>query len=65
MITTQKEIRENFWQEYPEADRRKIKNYAGDGLMYKTDTRVLFVDYVDYLQKSGEISEALAQRVTL
>ena len=32
---------------------------------YPTDTRCAFVDYVDALQKSGEISEALAARATL
>lgn len=59
MMTTQKQIRAAFWQEHPELSRKKI---SGD---YPTDTRVAFVDYVDYLEKSGVISETLAQRATL
>jgi len=44
---------------------RKIRDYSGNGRMHNTDTRCAFVDYVDMLARSGEISESLAQRVTL
>ncbi len=64
-ITTQREIRRRFWQDHPTAKRRKITNYAGTGKMHVTNTRCAFVDYVDYLSKSGLIGPELAQRVTL
>lgn len=65
MITTQAALRAAFWQAHPDADRRLIKNYAGDGKMYCTDTRVAWVDYVDHMQRDGQISEGLAERATL
>ena len=68
MFTTQKQVRDQFWLEYsgvPGISRRKIRNYSGNGTMYNTDTRCAFVDYLDYLSKSGMISEALADRATL
>lgn len=64
-ITNQRELRKLFWHENPGLDRRRIKNYAGDGLMYRTDTRVAFVDFVDQLVKEGRISPELAERATL
>jgi hypothetical protein len=64
-MTTQKQIRAAFWATFPNLPRRKIRDYAGTGRMYQTDTRCTFVDYVDELQRAGEISEALANRVTL
>ena len=63
--TNQKQIRAAFWDAFPNLPRRKIRDYAGTGLMYPTDTRCAFVDYVDGLQRAGEISEALADRATL
>lgn len=63
--TTQAQVRAAFWQEHPNLPRRKIRDYSGKGKMHVTDTRCAFVDYVDYLEKSGLISQALAQRVTL
>ena len=64
-MQTQKEVRAAFWATHPEADRKKIADYEGTGKMYCTDTRCAFIDYVDYLCRSGEISEKLAERVTL
>ena len=64
-ITTQRQIRREFWESHPNLPRRKIRNYSGNGLMYQTDTRCAFTDFVDYLSKSGDISEALADRATL
>ena len=70
MMTTQKQIRAAFWTAHPTADRHRYPardwtredNTRRD---YCTDTRCAFVDFVDHLARSGEISEALAQRVTL
>lgn len=63
--TNQKQVRALFWQTFPNADRRKITDYSGKGKMYRTDTRCLFVDFVDMLERSELISQALAERVTL
>ncbi len=65
-ITTQSALRAAFWdsaQYHINCDtitRRKLRN--GD---YTTDTRCAFVDFLDMLARDGQISEALAQRVTL
>ena len=59
MITTQAELRREFWRQHPNLDRKKVN---GD---YKTDTRVAFCDFIDHMARSGEISDALAQRATL
>lgn len=63
--TTQTQVRAAFWEVHPEATRRKITNYSGTGKMHCTDTRCAFVDYVDALCRNGDISDDLAQRVTL
>lgn len=62
-MTTIKQVRESFWASFPEFAQEYRKTYRQN--QYKTDIRVAFCDYVDYLQKSGEISESLAYRVTL
>jgi len=59
-ITTQRQLRAEFWQEHPTAHRGKLRD--GD---YTTDTRCAFVDWLDMLAKNGDISEDLAQRATL
>ena len=64
-ITTQKALRAEFWEMFPDLDRKKITNYSGNGKMFRTDTRVAFVNFVDMLNKDGDISEALAFRATL
>ena len=63
--TTQKQIRAAFWESHQDLPRRKITNYAGNGKMYQTDTRCAFCDFVDALNKNGEISDQLANRATL
>lgn len=65
MMTTQKQVRRAFWNDNPGLSRRKITSFDGKGKMYTVDTRCAFVDFVDYLQHSGKISEALADKVTL
>jgi hypothetical protein len=65
MYTTQRQIRALFWATFPDLPRKKIRDYSGTGLMYQTDTRVTFVDFVDELCRDGEISDQLADRVTL
>ena len=66
-MTTQKQIRAAFWRDHPKMKYRARQRGTfskGQNAQY-TDTRCAFVDYVDSLRRSGEISEALAQRVTL
>ena len=62
---TSREVRCAFWRDHPHLSRKKITDYSGTGKMYTTDTRCAFVDYVDALSKSGLVSEAVANRVTL
>lgn len=66
MMTTQKQIRAAFWVwgGNGEAPRRFSRKRGRDG-DYSTDTRCAFVNFVDMLQRDGQISEKLAQRVTL
>ena len=69
-MKTQKDIRASFWATHPDLPRRRYR-YAWTQsdktaeLVYPVDTRCAFVDYVDQLQQSGEISESLALRATL
>jgi hypothetical protein len=67
MLTTQAEVRAAFWCAHlgmeDEARRRRTRS-KGQNAQF-TDTRCAFVDYVDHLQKSGDITQALADRVTL
>ncbi len=62
-MTTQASVRDSFWNIYTQfqGDYRSRKRQND----YKADIRMAFVDFVDDLQKSGQISEALASRVTL
>lgn len=64
-ITTQKQLRHEFWATFPELPKRKITNYSGNGKMHCTDTRCAFNDWIDMLSKDGDISQALASRATL
>ena len=58
-ITSQRILRREFWAQHPTADRSKRH---GD---YLTDTRCLWVEYIDAMQRDGTITEALAKRATL
>ena len=60
-ITTQREIRAFFWQDYPRGTRRP----GWTQNQYPTDIRVAFCDFVDHLRRGEEISKALANRATL
>ncbi len=64
-FTTQRQVRRAFWAENHGIlpDRRTVR--MGDERCYPADTRTAFVDYVDHLARAGQISEALASRVTL
>lgn len=65
-MKTISEVRRAFWSEcgFNWVVESRIK-HKRPGKDWRCDVRCAFVDYVDMLQKSGFISEALAQRVTL
>ena len=66
VFTTQRELRTAFWLTHPELNRRKIKVLTdGRASYYKTDTRCAFVDWIDRLERNGDISSELAFRATL
>ena len=64
-MTTQAQIRKAFWEAYPNADRKKIKDDSGKGRCYSVDTQTLFVEYVNAIRWAELISEDLAFRVEL
>jgi hypothetical protein len=66
-MTTQKQIRESFWETFP-----KLEAYArGAGTKSKPQNsqpvaiRAAFCDFVEMLASDGTISQELAQKVTL
>jgi len=61
MITTQRELRTAFWLEFPEFKR--VRGWTQN--QYPAEVRQTWCDYVDTMQRNGQISEALAQRATL
>ena len=60
-ITTQTALRKEFWSENPELTRLAGATQND----YNTDTRVAWIDFVDYMARAGSISQALASRATL
>jgi hypothetical protein len=62
MYTTQKQIRAAFWQGFPLGHPWRKRLKCGD---YCTDCRCEFSDFVNMLARDGQISKALADRVTL
>ena len=70
MMTNQAKIRAAFWAAHPTANRKRYpaRDWTREDKTardYCTDTRCAFVDFVDVLRRNGQISEALANRVTL
>jgi hypothetical protein len=64
-FTNQESLRRAFFDQHPTLPNRRIRDYSGKGLMYPTDTRCAWVDWIDYLESSGSISSSLANRATL
>ena len=62
MLKTQSQVRSAFWDECPPRFKR-VKGWSQN--QYPADVRMSWVDFVDFLEKSGQISERLARRVTL
>jgi len=57
------EVRTFFWAAFPEFQSEYRKTWKQN--QYNATIRSCFVDFVDSLQKDGQISESLANRVTL
>ena len=66
-MTTQKQIRAAFWLCHPSLESHALKwgIKTAPHNRHNAETRTAFADFVDTLHRSGEISEALAFRVTL
>ncbi len=64
-ITSEDQLIDEFWQTFPNLNRKKITNYSGYGEMYVTDTRCAFCDWLDMLSKNGDISQEMASNATL
>ena len=62
-MKTVSQVRKAFWDNHPQFKSQYRKTYRQN--QYHTDIRCAFVDFVDYLQIDGIISENLADRVTL
>jgi hypothetical protein len=67
MLTNQKQIRAAFWAANPsfEFQAREAGIFSKSQNYHCATVRCSFVDFVDSLQKSGQISEKLAGRVIL
>jgi len=63
IYTTQSQVRAAFWEAHPNASRERVKGF--EPRVYVCDTRCAFVDFVDALHRNGDISDELADRVTL
>jgi hypothetical protein len=66
-ITNQRELRSAFWAQHPHLDEQA--RAAGIRSKRQNDqsafTRCTWVDWIDHMCRSGQISEALASRATL
>lgn len=60
-FTTEGQVRKAFWQGMPTGTQVRGKRQNG----YNATIRSEFVEFVDMLARNGNISESLAQRVTL
>lgn len=67
MITSQKQLRALFWETFPDLEEtaRKRGTLSKGQNSQNCDTRMAWVDFVDSMAKSGQISEKLAFRATL
>jgi hypothetical protein len=66
-MTTQKQIRESFWQTFPklEAYAQKAGTKSKTQNLQPVAIRAAFCDFVEMLASNGTISQELAWRVTL
>lgn len=62
MYTTQYQVRTAFWLSMPVNHGYKTSKRQNQ---QPCDVRVAFCDFVDMLARNGDISDSLAERVTL
>lgn len=67
MFTTQKQIRAEFWSVHPHLAKqaREAGMLTARQNQHCATVRCAFVDFVDHLHRTGQISDALSDRVTL
>lgn len=67
MITTQKDLRREFWAQHPylAEDARKAGVLSKRQNFHCAFVRSMFVDFLDGLHRDGMVSDALADRATL
>ena len=71
MYKTESQVRKAFWEFHPQIKCVKVRLAGSRRIVpaqqnsQPADTRMAFVDFVDMLHRNGEISEKLADRVTL
>ena len=70
IYTNQKQLRRAFFETFPDLPRRRYRyswkrNDKTAELVFPVDTRCAFVDWIDMLERDGQISSALALRATL
>lgn len=63
MYTTQVQLRAAFWDAVPNLRWRYVKGKRQNS--YPADVRMAWVDFVDHMARSKEITEKLAHRATL
>lgn len=63
MIKTITGVRDAFWDAHPEYKKEYRKTYRQND--YRVDIRCAFVEYVDVLHRDKQITDKLANRVTL
>ncbi len=61
-ITNQPDLRAAFWERFPEIQEGPKSKRQNS---YPCDTRQAWCDFVDSMERSGDISRALANRATL
>ena len=63
------EVREAFWESMPRTPQNRLYQDQNEGgkrqNAFPADIRMAFVDFVDHLQKSGQITDELADEVIL
>jgi hypothetical protein len=64
---TLKQLRETFWDTHPRLDylARLHKTRSKGQNEQTTDCRCAFVEFVDYMQKAGHLTERQADNATL
>ncbi len=64
-ITTQQGLRNAFWLYMKDAHPFYCRVSGRKQNDYPADLRMTWCDYVDSMERNGEISESLAQKATL